>query len=461
MIKTDYLIVGAGAMGMAFADTLVSESDARLVIVDRGPQPGGHWTRAYPFVRLHQPSAYYGVNSRKLETGAIDRVGWNEGLHELATGGEVCAYFDRIMQRELLPTGRVRYFPMSDYLGDGRIRTLAGTEVCVDVRRRVVDATYLQTVVPSMRPPPYHVADGVACIAPNALPQAAPGHRQFVIVGAGKTGIDTCLWLLRNGIDADHLTWVMSRDAWLLDRVNVQPGAEFLDQLKAHSAARLDSITAATSVDDLFDRLEASGVLLRIDANVRPTMYRCAIVSRPELEQLRRIKRIVRMGRVQRIEPGAMVLADGNFHIDGPALYIDCSADGLERRSGVPVFDGDRITLQSVRGCQQVFSAGLIGHVEVSYDDDATKNSLCVPVPHPNTDLHWLQMTLAEQRNEISWIEQAELMDWLATSRLNLTRGLYAPLLERQRARERLLGMVKSALYKANDKLEELIAQSR
>jgi NAD(P)-binding Rossmann-like domain len=461
MIKTDYLIVGAGAMGMAFADTLVSESDARLVIVDRGPQPGGHWTRAYPFVRLHQPSAYYGVNSRKLETGAIDRVGWNEGLHELATGGEVCAYFDRVMQQELLPTGRVSYFPMSEYLGDGRIRTLAGTEVSVDVRRRVVDATYLQTLVPSMRPPPYHVADGVACVAPNALPLAAPGHQQFVIVGAGKTGIDTCLWLLRNGIDADRLTWIMSRDAWLLDRVNVQPGAEFLDQLKAHSAARLDAITAATSVDDLFDRLEASGVLLRIDPNVRPTMYRCAIVSRPELEQLRRIKRIVRMGRVQRIEPGGMVLADGNLHLDGPALYIDCSADGLERRSGVTVFDGDRITLQSVRGCQQVFSAGLIGHVEVSYDDDATKNSLCVPVPHPNTDLHWLQMTLAEQRNEISWIEQSELMDWLATSRLNLTRGLYAPLLERQRARERLLGMVKSALHKANDKLEELIAQSR
>ena len=42
MIETDYLIVGAGAMGMAFADTLVSESDARVVIVDRGHQPGGH-----------------------------------------------------------------------------------------------------------------------------------------------------------------------------------------------------------------------------------------------------------------------------------------------------------------------------------------------------------------------------------------------------------------------------------
>ena len=461
MIKTDYLIVGAGAMGMAFADTMVAECDAHLVIVDRGHQPGGHWTRAYPFVRLHQPSAYYGVNSRKLETGSVDRVGWNEGLHELATGGDVCAYFDHVMQQELLPTGRVSYFPMSEYLGDGRIRNLAGTQFSVDVRQRVVDATYLQTMVPSMRPPPYHVADGVECVAPNVLPHAAPGHQRFVIVGAGKTGMDVCLWLLRNGIEADRITWVRPRDAWLLDRANVQPEAEFADRLKAHSAARLESIGAATSVEDLFDRLEASGVLLRIDPNVRPTMYRCAIVSRLELDQLRRIERIVRMGHVQRIEPGTMMLSGGAFDVDGPPLYIDCSTDGLERRSGVPVFDDDRATLQSLRGCQQVFSAGLIAHVETSYDDDVTKNSLCVPVPHPNTDLHWLDMTLAENRNEISWTERPELMDWLATSRLNVLRGLYAPLLERQRARERLLGMVKSSLHKANDKLEELIASSR
>lgn len=61
-IEADYLVVGAGAMGMAFADTVITESDATVVIVDRNDQPGGHWLTAYPFVRLHQPSAYYGVN---------------------------------------------------------------------------------------------------------------------------------------------------------------------------------------------------------------------------------------------------------------------------------------------------------------------------------------------------------------------------------------------------------------
>jgi cation diffusion facilitator CzcD-associated flavoprotein CzcO len=98
-IEADYLIIGAGAMGMAFADTLVSETDASIVIVDRYHQPGGHWIKAYPFVRLHQPSVGYGVNSRPLGNDTIDRVGWNAGLYELASCGEVCAYFDQVMQQ--------------------------------------------------------------------------------------------------------------------------------------------------------------------------------------------------------------------------------------------------------------------------------------------------------------------------------------------------------------------------
>ena len=134
-IEADYLVVGAGAMGMAFTDTLVSETEARVVVVDRGHQPGGHWIDTYPFVRLHQPSAFYGVNSRTLGSDAIDAVGWNAGLFELATWGEVCAYFDQVMQQQLLPSGRVSYFPMSEYHGDGRFSTLGGEEYTVTAHR--------------------------------------------------------------------------------------------------------------------------------------------------------------------------------------------------------------------------------------------------------------------------------------------------------------------------------------
>jgi NAD(P)-binding Rossmann-like domain len=455
-LEADYLVVGAGAMGMAFTDTLVAETDARVVLVDRGHAPGGHWRSAYPFVRLHQPSAYYGVNSRALGSDTIDRVGWNEGLYELATVGEVCAYFDQVMQQDLLPSGQVSYFPMSDYLGDGRFHALAGGDYVVDVRRRIVDATYLKTVVPSMRPPPYHVGEGVDCVAPNDLPAAAAGHQRFVVVGAGKTGIDACLWLLRNRIQSERLTWIIPRDAWLMDRANVQPGPQFLEQFQAGFVSRLTAIEAATSIEDLFERLEACGNLLRLDSSVRPRMYRCATVSRAELQQLQRISDIVRMGRVDRIEPGKIVLADGAIPANDSSLYIDCSADGLERRAATTVFDGNRITLQSLRGCQQVFSAALTAHVEVSYHDDAKRNDLCAPVPHPNTDTDWLTTTMAEHRNQMRWLDDAELMEWLCAARLDLMRHMYAPLMGKPKVRDKVFGLIKAGLESANQKLDAL-----
>lgn len=81
-------MVGVGAMGMAFVDTLLTESDATVAMVDRHHQPGGHWTVASPYVRPHQPSSFYGGGATELGSGRIDEVGWNKGLCELASAGE-------------------------------------------------------------------------------------------------------------------------------------------------------------------------------------------------------------------------------------------------------------------------------------------------------------------------------------------------------------------------------------
>ncbi|OBI17379.1 MULTISPECIES: NAD(P)-binding protein [unclassified Mycobacterium] len=464
-IEADYLVVGAGAMGMAFADTLVTETaatDARVVLVDRNHQPGGHWTMAYPFVRLHQPSAFYGVNSLQLGGDSIDRIGWNQGLYELATAGEVCAYYDHVLRRRLLASGRVTYFPMSEYRGEGRFTTLAGTDHTVSATRRVVDATYMHVTVPAMRPPPYPVAPGIACVPPNDLPRLG-AHERYVIVGAGKTGIDTCLWLLGQGIAPDRLTWIAPRDSWLLDRARMQPGPLFAAQIKAGFIAQLRAISDATSVEDLFARLEESGGVLRIDPAVRPTMYRCATVTRLELEQLRRIADVVRLGHLLRVEADRMVLDGGTVASDGNALYIDCTADGAEKRPATPIFDDGRITLQSVRGCQQVFSAALIAHVEAAYHDDPTKNELCVPLPHPDTDLDWLRLALADYSNQLRWLEDPDLTGWMSAARLDLFGHLIGHLLPpasaKPRVRERMLGIAKSVFSATATKLDELLSE--
>ena len=160
VIETDYLIVGAGAAGMAFADELVVQCDMGVVMVDRRHSPGGHWNDAYPFVRLHQPSAIYGVNSRVLGTDSIDTTGPNTGFYERATGAEICDYYQRVLDEHLLPSGNVRFFGMCDYVGNWSSEhaftsLLTGKTTTIRVRRKVVDATYLQTSVPATHTPAF------------------------------------------------------------------------------------------------------------------------------------------------------------------------------------------------------------------------------------------------------------------------------------------------------------------
>ena len=424
-IDTDYLVIGAGAMGMAFVDTLCTETDAHITLVDRYGQPGGHWTTAYPFVRLHQPSTFYGVNSRDLGVEHIDVTGWNSGLNELASAAEVCAYFDQVMQQQLVASGRVDYFPMCDYLGEGRFKRIVTGDTCqVSVRKRIVDATYMRVIVPSMRAPSYAVAPGITCVPLNDLPRLRSAREHYTVVGAGKTGMDACLWLLKQSVAPGAIRWIMPRDSWLLDRARIQPGTKFVSDIVAGIAAQVQAIDEAADVESLFDALEACGQLLRLSPEVRPTKYKCATVTKAELEQLRRIDDVVRLGRLQRIASNRIVLEQGEVAATPDTLYVDCSADGLERRTAAPIFAPGQIRLQSVRTCQQVFSAAFIAHVEAAYPDDETRNRLCNPVPHPDSDLDFLRTNIDSNRNEICWAEDDAIQRWLNGARLQMMRNL-------------------------------------
>ncbi len=190
-------------------------------------------------------------------------------------------------------------------------------------------------------------------------------------------------------------------------------------------------------------------------------MYRCATVSQPEYDQLRQIDDVVRLGHVQHIEPTTIVLDGGSINSSPSALYIDCTADGAPQRPAKPVFDGDRLTLQAVRGCQQVFSAAFIAHVELAYDTDGVKNELCTPIPHPDRDLDWMRLTHSDLCNFARWLADPDLTDWLSSARLNLLAGLLPPLSHKPRVRERVVSMFQSKLNSASDKLEKLLGDHR
>ena len=419
-LEADYLIVGAGAVAMAFADTLLTDTDASILMVDRRHKPGGHWNDSYPFVRLHGPSINYGVNSRPLGTGRIDQVGLNRGLHELASGHEICAYFDQVMRQRFLPSGRVTYLPLTNYADDGvATSNVTGERTLVKARRKIVDVTLADTRLPSTHPPGFPVAPGVRCVAPNALVQPKEPCAGFVIVGAGKTSMDTVIWLLDQGVDPGEITWIRPRDSWLINRKVVQISFDFFAGTAGGLAAELESARDASSIDDLFARLEAAGLLTRIDPNIEPTMYRCAIVSDAELAQLRRVRSVVRMGHVKAIEADRIVLDQGEVPTSLRNVHVDCSADGIPRLPEQPIFQGDRIKVQYVRPCQPTFSGALIAHVEATLSNENEKNALCRPVPIPDEPIDWLRMQLTSAQNAHAWTRSPEIQKWLYGARLD------------------------------------------
>ena len=459
-IDTDYLIVGCGAAGMAFADVMIKESNARLVMVDRHQSPGGHWNDAYPFVRLHHPSHYYGVHSRPLGDLSVQHAGLNKGLLHMASGAEVASYYDKIMQQDLLPTGRVQYFPMSNYEGDGRFTSqLTGKSHQVKAGKRIVDATYSGTTVPSTHKPAYTIAPGLKCIPLNDLTRLSTPPAKYTVVGSGKTGMDACLWLLDQGVAPDSMRWIMPRDAWWMDRGRVQFTDAYFEASIANVASQMEALGQAATIDELFVGLEACGALLRLDKSIKPSMFHGATISVPEIEQLRRIKDIVRLGRVERIEPTQVVLQHGTIPADPAHLYVDCTASGFAIRPRKPVFEAGAITLQMLKSFQPSLSAALTGYVEAKYADDKTKNDMCKVVPTPKHATDWLPMMAVSMANQQRWSADPALMGWLMKSRLDPLPALMRNAPADDPAKMAALQRVRNAVRGAGGNIPKLMAQ--
>lgn len=432
-LETDYLIVGAGAVGLAFADTLIDEDpDCHITFVDKHAKPGGHWNDAYSFVALHQPSATYGVNSLEFQTEQIDTHGPNKGLFALASGTEVLAYFEKVMNLRLLPTGRVEYHRLSEFLGRddngmARIKSiLNGEETSIKVRRKLVDATFYQTSVPSTHKRNFSQSDDVTVVPPGELPDlwkradALPPH--YVILGAGKTAMDTGVWLIEAGVNPDQISWVRPRESWLWNRNYTQPGEAFFEQVMSMQVALVEAAGKAKDGAEMMRLLGENGFYLRIDPDVEPEMFHFATISEGEVEILRRIKNVIRHGRVTAIENGKLSFADGNVDVPEGSLFIDCTASAVpfevRQRSG-PLFRGDEIVLQPLHVPIVTFSAAVTAYLEAHFDDDQVRNALATPGPLTDTPATFPYSFMVTMLNRGAWSQNPELMAWLAKSRLD------------------------------------------
>ena len=79
-------------------------------------------------------------------------------------------------------------------------------------------------------------------------------------------------------------------------------GSHFMKEL-------FDSVLeeSMTSPDQCLLDLEQRGLLMRLDKAITPTRYRAATVSIGEMEELGRVRKQVRMGRISRIEKDKVI----------------------------------------------------------------------------------------------------------------------------------------------------------
>jgi hypothetical protein len=268
---------------------------------------------------------------------------------------------------------------------------------------------------------------------------------RYVVVGAGKTATDTCVWLLGNGVSPDAITWVRPRDPWLLNRAVVQPDpAVFLGM----AADTMAAAAGATSADDVFLRMEDAGIMLRIDPTVLPTMAKTPTLATWELDLLRTIDDVIRRGHLRAVAPGRLAFADGEVRIPADALVVHCAAEGLKYPGLRPIWTPEAITPQPVRVGFPCFGAALAGHVEATRDDDAEKNRVCRPSPYSNTPADWATMQTIGGDASLAMSKETDLRVWSNSTTLNPAR------IPRERADD-------PAVLAASARLKEYIGPGR
>lgn len=205
----------------------------------------------------------------------------------------------------------------------------------------------------------------------------------------------------------------------MLDRAVVQPNPVVALGLAADT---MEAASEAESVEDLFLRLEAAGVLMRVDTNVMPTMAKTPTLGAWELELLRTVENVVRLGHIRRVTRDEMAFDRGSVPLPARSLVVHCAASGLRYPPMVPVWQPDRIRIQTTRAGFPCFNAALLGYVEATRDDDRERNRLCPPNTFSDSLPSWPEMQARGALATRTFGAEADIAQWANGCALNPAR---------------------------------------
>ena len=118
--------------------------------------------------------------------------------------------------------------------------------------------------MPATHTPNFSWSDGVHCVPVNELANIRSPWERYVVIGAGKTGLDALLFLLNRGVDPGRIFWIVSYDCWYLNRDGMDNFSQWYLNL-AYSGLQAENINEA------FKDLEKHGYIMRVDKEHWPT----------------------------------------------------------------------------------------------------------------------------------------------------------------------------------------------
>jgi hypothetical protein len=162
--------------------------------------------------------------------------------------------------------------------------------------------------------------------------------------------------------------------------------------------------------------------MLRIDPHVMPTMAKTPTLATWELDLLRTVEHVVRLGHIRHVTRSELVLDGGSVPLQAGALVVHCAASGLQYPPLVPIWGPDTIRLQTIRAGFPCFCAALAGFVEATRDDDRERNRLCPPNTLPDTPASWVRMQVRGTVATRAYGAEPDVAGWATGCALNPSR---------------------------------------
>jgi hypothetical protein len=162
--------------------------------------------------------------------------------------------------------------------------------------------------------------------------------------------------------------------------------------------------------------------MLRVDPNVVPTMAKTPTLGAWELELLRTIENVVRLGHIKGVARSEIVLDEGRVPLAPDSLVVHCAASGLAYPPLVPLWEPDKIRIQTSRVGFPCFCAALAGYLEATRDDDRERNRVCPPNFLPDDPASWARMQVRGTIAARTYGAEPDIAAWANACALNPAR---------------------------------------